>query len=212
MQGLKAAHKRETSEGRKPADSWFQAFDWRVSGVSGEEMCVCCLAISIRQRACPSQPPCKQAAAAAQAQSLRRDARKIPTLSTIYAKCIGIVFIGIAGFMLYSPQGNLIQDGVDFDAFPIAGRAEVRAYYVGTALAVAWACLTHDTQRALQSIAIVLGGFAGTRCFGYAIDGADADHGRRNHQHGVFVAEVLGCSVAGLLLLRSGSKKGAKAS
>ena len=129
----------------------------------------------------------------------------MPSLATIYTKFIGGIFVAIAGFMLYHPQGNLIQDGVDFDAFPIAGRAEVRAYYVGTALAVAWACLVHDTQRALASIAIVLGGFAGARVFGYAIDGADADRGRRNHQHGVFVAELLGCSVAGLLRQRSHS-------
>jgi hypothetical protein len=53
---------------------------------------------------------------------------------------------------------------------------------------------------ALRSVLVLLGGFAGARVYGYALDGVDAQHELMLHQHAVFCAEVLGSSVAALLL------------
>ena len=61
------------------------------------------------------------------------------SLALAYTKLLGAVFAAVATIMLVAPAFNLAQDGVMFDAFPVAGKAEVRAYYVGTALAVSWA-------------------------------------------------------------------------
>ena len=113
-----------------------------------------------------------------------------------YPRFVGVCFLGIATLMAIHPQGNLMEDGVDFNSFTIAGKAEVRAYYVGTALAVAWGCCSSDTRAALQLVAIVLGGFAGTRVLGYLLDGVDPNEAFRFHQNAVFVVEVLGCLLA----------------
>eukprot|EP00316_Scyphosphaera_apsteinii_P025658 CAMPEP_0119311776 /NCGR_PEP_ID=MMETSP1333-20130426/23835_1 /TAXON_ID=418940 /ORGANISM="Scyphosphaera apsteinii, Strain RCC1455" /LENGTH=127 /DNA_ID=CAMNT_0007316247 /DNA_START=193 /DNA_END=576 /DNA_ORIENTATION=+ len=104
----------------------------------------------------------------------------------------------IAGIMLIVPGANLLQDGVDFDSFSIAGKAEVRAYYAGTALCIAWVCLTSEIHTALRlrAIAIVLGGFAGSRVLGYALDGVDSDPVLRFHQNAVFASEMLGTGTA----------------
>ena len=82
----------------------------------------------------------------------------------------------LGGIALYFPLGvavleaisnavssvlNNAQDGIDFGSFPVAGRAEVRAYYVGTALGASFVLLTCDTDTALKMTTIVLGGFAG---------------------------------------------------
>ena len=119
-----------------------------------------------------------------------------------YPRFVGVCFVVIATLMMINPQGNLMADGVDFDSFTIAGKAEVRAYYVGTSLAVAWGCLFSDTRAALQLVAITLGGFAGARVLGYARDGVDSNEAYRFHQNAVFVVEVLGCSLA-LFLTRA---------
>lgn len=55
------------------------------------------------------------------------------------------------------PDKLLAQDGVDFISFPTAGKAEVRAYYVGTALCVSWCCWCASTSDALFTGAVVLG-------------------------------------------------------
>ena len=93
---------------------------------------------------------------------------------------------------LFIPDRNLAQDGVDFDSLPVAGRAEVRAYYVGTAL---------------KMVTVVLGGFAVARGFGYILDGADANPTLALNQHAVFVAEVAGCSLAALMLALGGGER-----
>ena len=53
-------------------------------------------------------------------------------LASAYTKLLGAVFAVIAAIMLINPASNLSQDGVMFDSFPVGGKAEVRAYYVGT--------------------------------------------------------------------------------
>ena len=53
-------------------------------------------------------------------------------LASAYTKFLGAVFAVIAAIMLINPASNLAQDGVMFDSFPVGGKAEVRAYYVGT--------------------------------------------------------------------------------
>ena len=49
---------------------------------------------------------------------------------SLYARMVGVVFLAIAAVMASAPGINLAQDGVHFDGLPIAGKAEVRAYYV----------------------------------------------------------------------------------
>merc|ERR1712032_9133 len=94
-----------------------------------------------------------------------------------------------------------MQDGVDITTFTVAGRAEVRAYYVGTALCVAFATWSLETHNALKASAIVLGGFASSRVLTYCLDGTDPDPGYRLHQHAVFAAEIAGTLMA-LLMMR----------
>ena len=131
-------------------------------------------------------------------------------LATWYARSMGVIFLDVAAVMLYHPQANLMQDGVAFDSFTVAGKAEVRAYYVGTALAVAYACISLETRLALRMVAIVLGGFASTRVVGYSLDGVDADDSFRMHQHGVFCAEVFGSLLAVCFLASLGAAKASR--
>jgi len=132
------------------------------------------------------------------------------TLTTIFTKTLGVIFALIAGVMLLVPDANLAQDGVPFASFPTAGKAEVRAYYVGTALCVSWSILSSEAVAALRAIAVVLGGFASARVYGYAVDGVDADAALRMHQHAVFIAEVAGCTMALVLLAAQSRIPGAR--
>eukprot|EP00656_Telonema_subtile_P058442 TRINITY_DN9899_c0_g1_i1.p1 TRINITY_DN9899_c0_g1~~TRINITY_DN9899_c0_g1_i1.p1 ORF type:complete len:140 (+),score=25.70 TRINITY_DN9899_c0_g1_i1:151-570(+) len=118
----------------------------------------------------------------------------------LYPRLIAGVFLTIALTMSIAPQFNLSQDGIDFDGLTVAGRAEVRAYYVGTAMCVSLVCLCAPKRTALQAIAVVLGGFAASRVLSYALDGVDTDAGFRLHQHAVFGMEILGCATALVLL------------
>ena len=118
------------------------------------------------------------------------------SLALVFIKTLGAAFAAVSAIMLVAPAFNLQQDGVPFDAFPVAGKAEVRAYYVGTALTVSWTCLCCELHVALKAIQVVLFGFWGSRVIGYALDGVDADAALRLHQHAVFCVEVLGCAVA----------------
>ena len=117
-----------------------------------------------------------------------------------FPRLIGFVFVLISIFMLVAPGANLGADGVDFGAINTAGRAEIRAYYVGTACTVAWACLTLQPPAALKAIAVVMGGFASARVVGYAVDGTDADPFFAARQHVVFGLEVLCTAIATVLL------------
>ena len=68
---------------------------------------------------------------------------------------LSAIFILIALAMIFIPRANLMQDGVDIAKFNVAGRAEVRAYYVGTALCVAfaiWSLETHDALKAVRGV------------------------------------------------------------
>jgi hypothetical protein len=122
------------------------------------------------------------------------------SLALAFIKTLGAAFAAVSAIMLVAPAFNLQQDGVIFDAFPVAGKAEVRAYYVGTALTVSWACLCCELHVALKAIQVVLFGFWGSRVVGYALDGVDADAALRLHQHAVFFVEVFGCAIATLFL------------
>ena len=126
------------------------------------------------------------------------------TLAVAYTRIIGVVFLLIAGTMVVVPHVNLAGDGIDFASFPVAGKAEVRAYYVGTALCVARTVLVSELRSALLAVAIVLGGFAGTRVVAYALDGVDQDPGLALHQNAVFALEVFGSLTALLLRQRAG--------
>ena len=136
----------------------------------------------------------------------------LSSFAAVYPRAIGVVFLGIAAIMISSPATNLSADGVEFGSFPIAGKAEVRAYYFGTALAVAWTCLTSETKAALKQVAVVLGGFASARVVGYAVDGVDTNSSFRHHQHAVFALEILGSLAAGTLLRCVGGTQQAKSS
>ena len=114
----------------------------------------------------------------------------------LYARFIGVVFLAIAMFMLVHPAGNFALDGLDFDSYTVTGRAEIRAYYVGTSLCVSWVCLSLDARTALHAVALVLGAFAATRGVGYCVDGVDPDDGLRFRQHAVCALEVIGASIA----------------
>ena len=78
------------------------------------------------------------------------------------------------------------------------------------ALCVAWVLLTSAARPACAAVAVVLGGFAAARVVGYVIDGVDADAALRFHQNAVFASEVLGATVA-LLLMPSASSAAAAA-
>ena len=127
--------------------------------------------------------------------------------ASIWARALGLIFLLIAGVMLTIPDQNLASDGVDFNSFTIAGQAEVRAYYFGTALSLSWVMLTCELRVALKAIQLVLGGFASSRVYTYYKDGVDADPSFRMHQHCVFAAEVGGCSLATFLLMSGAAGK-----
>lgn len=121
-------------------------------------------------------------------------------LRNVFIKVLGIAFLCVACINLFFPAWNFAADGLDFDSLGVAARAELRAYYVGTALTIFYICFFAEDFMALLCITIVLGAFASTRVIGYLIEGSDADDGFRRHQHGVFFCEVLGFCVALLFL------------
>jgi hypothetical protein len=129
-----------------------------------------------------------------------------------YTNLLGVVFAAIATVMIFAPEQNLDQDGVKFDQFPVAGKAEVRAYYCGTAACISYVCFFTELPVALKAIQVALGGFWGSRVVGYALDGVDSNADRRFHQHAVFGFEVLGCFVATYFLWAAcgGAKPDAK--
>jgi hypothetical protein len=134
------------------------------------------------------------------------------SFAVAYTKLIGVVFTLIAATMLVVPAQNLQQDGVAFDTFPVAGKAEVRAYYCGTAAVVSYVCFCCELSVAMRAIQIVLGGFWSARVVGYCVDGIDTNPDLRFHQHLVFSLEVLGCAIATcfLTVLGTAMKDGVK--
>lgn len=116
--------------------------------------------------------------------------------TNFFTRLLGVIFALIATFMLLRPQMHLLGDGIRFDTFPVCGKAEVRAYYFGTALTVSYLIFTSEQAVALHIISLVLGGFASARVLGYVQDGVDADDSLRLHQHVVFGLEVTGTLIA----------------
>ena len=118
-----------------------------------------------------------------------------------YPRGVGAIFALIAATMLTVPAMNLGGDGVDFEAINTAGKAEIRAWYFGTALVVTYACFFLHTKSALAAVYVTLGGFWVARVVGYSLDGVDADPNLALRQHVVFAAEVAG-SMIGFALHR----------
>lgn len=117
-------------------------------------------------------------------------------LAFVFTSSIAVVFAIIACYALVNPSGLLGGDGVDFESFPTAGKAEVRAYYVGTAVCVMWTVIKTKHEISLPAIAILLGTFAGARVVGYCIDGVDSNADLALHQNVVFGLEVFGCATS----------------
>ena len=71
-----------------------------------------------------------------EARALAEAAPAIEGVCVWYKRLIAAVFALIALGNLCAPESTLGADGVPFHAFSPAARAEVRAYYFGTALCV----------------------------------------------------------------------------
>lgn len=125
----------------------------------------------------------------------------ITSLAKASQVVLSLIFLAIAVANLVNPQSSFASDGIDFASVPPAGRAELRAYYVGTAFVIAWFTFTSPLRTAVTAQAIVLGGFASTRVVAYALEGQDTDPGLRFSQHAVFASECMGA--ASMLFLRS---------
>ena len=76
----------------------------------------------------------------------------IERVARCQTRFLSVIFVLIASAMIFVPRVNLMQDGVDITTLTVAGRAEVRAYYVGTALCVAFAIWSLDTHHALKAV------------------------------------------------------------
>ena len=109
--------------------------------------------------------------------------------------------------MVFIPSVHLAGDGIKFNELNLAGRAEIRAYYVGTALCISFACWYLPTDLSLRAIAVVLGGFASSRVLSYYQDGVDSVESLRNHQNLVFTAEVIGTIVTVFLIISKTKSK-----
>ena len=125
----------------------------------------------------------------------------ITSLAKASQVVLSLIFLAIAVANLVVPQTTFASDGIDFASVPPAGRAELRAYYVGTAFVIAWFTFTSPLRTAVTAQAIVLGGFASTRVVVYAQEGQDTDPGLRFSQHAVFASECMGAAL--MLFLRS---------
>ena len=129
-------------------------------------------------------------------------ASKLLAIADTIRLALGLVFIVVAFVSLFMPSMNLAGHGLDFDSFNVAGRAEVRAYYFGTALSVAGVLCFCPARLALMMMLAVLGGFSSARILGYVVDGVDADPKLQVVQHTMFGAELVGTIVAAALLLK----------
>lgn len=124
-----------------------------------------------------------------------------------------LVFLTIFLRMLYNPQGALVDLGSDYDSEGVAGRAERRAYYAGSALCVAWATFpgldaSTNVLGSLLSVRLVIGGFVLGRLVGYLVDGRDQT---TTAADAVFILEfvdLLATQVCLLWLRKSGHMMG----
>lgn len=109
--------------------------------------------------------------------------------------------------MFVAPQHCLSPLGVDYLSQSISGRAELRAYYIGSSLSLAasfFKATLHSpsvssVRWALRTGALVLGSFALSRAASYAQEGRDRDD-RLHAADATFVAEVVGATIALALL------------
>ena len=123
---------------------------------------------------------------------------------TLFIAGLGCVFAGVAIQMLVVPQHCLTPVGVDYSSQGVAGRAELRAYYLGSALCISasfFKSLLHPSadglRWALVQGALVLGGFASSRVASYVQEGPDP---LQRAADVTFVVEVIGTVVALVLL------------
>lgn len=118
------------------------------------------------------------------------------TLALYYTRVIGAVFTIIFLRTIIFPHATLSPIGVDYNSQSLPGRAELRAYYAGTALIVVGGMLHQDIKVRVKLFLIqcLLGGFACARVVGYCIEGG-GDFGADC----IFVIEVIGATVAHVL-------------
>ncbi len=104
-------------------------------------------------------------------------------LSGVLCAGVAVVFAVVGPWVLYNPDAALRPHGIDLSHATTSARAEIRAYYAGTALVVA--VLTgrgaahgqHDLVALRMGLAVVLvltGGFAMARLVAALTDGKQA--------------------------------------
>ena len=134
---------------------------------------------------------------------------------TLFIAGLGCVFAGVAIQMLFVPQHCLTPLGVDYSSQGVSGRAELRAYYLGSSLCLSLSFFRSlllppslDGLRwALIQGALVLGGFAASRVASYVQEGRDYDDPLRAAD-ATFVVEVIGTVVALAFLGTIGKSSG----
>ena len=112
-----------------------------------------------------------------------------------------MVYALIAILMMFAPFVSMEGNGIDWFSLAIAGRAELRAYYFGTALALSYCCWDNNRLKALKVVALSMGCFALARFYSYVIDGVDTDAVRALSQHVFTGLEALACAIASGLIL-----------
>ena len=137
--------------------------------------------------------------------------RVLDGCSWLFCAVVGVAFGAIGVCQLLGLTASLLRaDGIIFESLPVAGRAEIRAYYCGTGLALCYLCLLAPRHLSLSFISVILGGFAAARLCGYWWEGSDPEPQLRLHQHTVFALEVMGCVAARAFLGALPSELGGK--
>jgi len=120
----------------------------------------------------------------------------MPVLAKTFVNVMSLVFLTVAGIMIFNPSLYLSRHGLFYKTLDISAKAEVRAYYLGASLAMAFTLKNADTRTALQVIAVTLSGNCLGRLLGYYGDGVDSNPLQRQQMHITFVLEVAGCLLA----------------
>jgi len=113
-------------------------------------------------------------------------------LAKTFINAVILVFLTLLFIVIFKPSFYFARQGLFYKSFDICARAELRAYYAGTSLAICYLLKFNDTRTALQFIAVVLGGTCFCRLIGYYDDGVDPDPSLRWQMHRMFLAEAVG--------------------
>ena len=117
-------------------------------------------------------------------------------LAKTFINAVILAFLAVLLIMIFKPSLYFVRQGLLYRSFDICARAELRAYYAGTSLAVCYMLKTLDTRTALQFIAVVLAGACLGRAVGYYVDGVDPNPSLRLQMHIMFLTEAVGCVMA----------------